>query len=178
MKWLAMLMLLLPVSTQAANNLGRLFLSPAERVSLDRLREISPAPQGQVQEGGSAEEDAVPAETSPVISINGYVKRSDGKATVWVNGLPVDEAESDDIKLEKNNGSSRVMVKSPTNGQKIKLKPGQYYEPASGKIADGTVGEVEPNADSAPRMLGKRQKEPIATPPVPMQGMDASTDTE
>lgn len=59
--------------------LGRLFFTPAERAALDRARAGIPADSDQ---------------TSTVIApkratrLNGFVERSDGKATVWVDGEP------------------------------------------------------------------------------------------
>ena len=56
--------------------LGTLFNSPEERARLDRLRRGEPeAARGPVR-------TSVPA-------VTGYVKRSDGRNTVWIDGAPV-----------------------------------------------------------------------------------------
>lgn len=59
-----------------AEDLGRLFYTPAERDQLDRLR------RG---------EEAQPAQAAPgaAHSVTGYVQRSDGRGVVWIDGRPV-----------------------------------------------------------------------------------------
>lgn len=58
--------------------LGTLFHTPEERARLDRLR------RGELPEPaeGTAREQRTPA-------VTGYVRRSDGRNTVWVDGTPV-----------------------------------------------------------------------------------------
>ena len=67
--------LLLALGAAQAEDLGTLFFSPAERDQLDRMR------RG---------EDVSP--TAPLTrehAITGYVQRSDGRGTVWIDGRPV-----------------------------------------------------------------------------------------
>ena len=61
----------LPAPAHAQSALGRLFFSPAERAALDRDTDTP--------------SDA--AESTPR-TLNGIVRRSDGKATVWIDGQP------------------------------------------------------------------------------------------
>lgn len=70
-------LLALPATTvQGAEPLGRLFYTPAERATLER--------QKQAASGG----EAVAAAT-----LNGVVRRSTGRNTVWINGTPVEEKD-------------------------------------------------------------------------------------
>ena len=55
--------------------LGTLFHTPEERAQLDRLRRGEP-------------EFAREARSGPHV-ITGYVKRSDGRGTIWIDGRPV-----------------------------------------------------------------------------------------
>lgn len=76
MKRLARCLLCLCIAfpaASAAEELGRLFHSPAERAALDAARQA-----GRQQPAGSA-----PAQ----VRIDGYVRRTDGRSTVWVNGV-------------------------------------------------------------------------------------------
>lgn len=69
------LLLFCASASACAADLGTLFHSPAERERLDKLR------RGEVKEG-AAEPVADPV-------ITGYVKRSDGKSTVFIDKQPV-----------------------------------------------------------------------------------------
>ena len=72
--------LLLAASTAAAaTDFGTLFMSPEERDRLDRLRRGDPV---QVTQGATTGQRAV----------TGYVKRSDGRSTVWIDGVPLQVA--------------------------------------------------------------------------------------
>jgi hypothetical protein len=61
----------------AAADFGTLFSTPQERARLDRLRRGEAAPEG------AARLDPDRA------GITGYVKRSDGRNTVWIDGIAV-----------------------------------------------------------------------------------------
>lgn len=61
----------------SAAELGTLFNTPEERDRLDRLRRGEP-PVAAASHG-----------TSRTPEVTGYVKRSDGRNTVWIDGVPV-----------------------------------------------------------------------------------------
>jgi hypothetical protein len=63
----------------AATELGTLFNTPEERARLDRLRRGEP-------------EVAARGATPGAREITGFVKRSDGRATVWIDGIPLQVA--------------------------------------------------------------------------------------
>lgn len=63
-----------------AQQVGRLFHTPAERSALDALRKAKPQPQKPA---------ARPAGEAQSARLDGYVTRSDGKSTLWVNGNTV-----------------------------------------------------------------------------------------
>lgn len=68
--------LLCAAATAGAAELGTLFHTPAERERLDRLRR--------------GEAPAAVAAGSPARrEVTGYVKRSDGLSTVWIDGVAV-----------------------------------------------------------------------------------------
>lgn len=69
-------LLAVPAAAVAADDLGVLFHTPEERARLDRLRR-----------GEATETAAGPVAAKP--EITGYVRRSDGRSTVWINGVPV-----------------------------------------------------------------------------------------
>ena len=65
-------------SMAATQSLGTLFLTPEERERLDRMRRGEPE---------------LPAAVAPAegrrSAVTGFVKRSDGRHTVWIDGMPV-----------------------------------------------------------------------------------------
>jgi hypothetical protein len=66
-----------------AESLGRLFHSAAERNALDAMRKAKLQPQ----------KPAAPRPPEPQSAqLDGYVARSDGKSTIWVNGSAVSNA--------------------------------------------------------------------------------------
>jgi len=69
---IALLILLAQCAPCGAQELGRLFFSPAERDALDARRREKP--------GGA------PAAAQAPVRSDGYVLRSGGRPTVWVNG--------------------------------------------------------------------------------------------
>lgn len=69
----------LVAATAGAAELGTLFTTPEERARLDRIRRGDPP----VSEATS------PTGRSGAPVVTGYVKRSDGRNTVWIDGSPV-----------------------------------------------------------------------------------------
>jgi hypothetical protein len=63
----------------SAAELGTLFTTPEERDRLDRLRRGEPAVAAAP---GSPDSARTP-------QVTGFVKRSDGRNTVWIDGVPV-----------------------------------------------------------------------------------------
>jgi hypothetical protein len=61
-----------------ADDLGTLFFTPEERLRLDKMR------RGEVTERIS-----VPGLSGPPRALTGFVQRSDGRTTVWIDGNPV-----------------------------------------------------------------------------------------
>jgi hypothetical protein len=73
----AALLLALAAPGALALELGTLFTTPEERVRLDRLRR------------GEPESAAGQTARAPNPTLTGFVKRSDGRNTVWIDGTPV-----------------------------------------------------------------------------------------
>jgi hypothetical protein len=73
----ALLFLAAGAAGAAEEPLGTLFLSADERARLDALRR------------GDARPGAAGAAASREPALTGYVQRSDGRTTVWIDGKPV-----------------------------------------------------------------------------------------
>ena len=72
----AALLFALAAASAGAAELGTLFHSPDERERLDRLRRGEPPP-------------TAPTAASGARQVTGFVQRSDGRGTVWIDGVPV-----------------------------------------------------------------------------------------
>jgi len=140
-RWPILFMLcVLPGAVVAADSLGRLFTTPAERASLDNLRSVSKIPAIDTSAAESSEEAEVAVIVPPpLVSVQGYVKRGDGKkGTVWVNHQPMQESSgNNDVQVGKlrQNGNS-VSLKLPATGKSLELKAGQAYDSETGQVKE------------------------------------------
>lgn len=125
----------------ATAKLGRLFFTPGERASLDIIRQNSKAPDRIVRAEDAVVEDALETEepkqvTNPVI-FKGFVSRSDGKNTLWINQSQTSEkAQQGEFvvgTLQKKTGQVKITV-TGAEKKNIALKPGQIYDPHSDQI--------------------------------------------
>lgn len=145
---IALLVSLLTIPLQAAPNddFGRLFSRPSERKSLDIMRQnqkLKVITQQDLQRESSTENE--PVELPEPVTLQGYVKRSDGSTTLWVNSKPVQENSAvDDVEIGHltkqqgvvKNSSDSLNVKIPATGKRIRLKAGQIYEPETNQIKE------------------------------------------
>ena len=132
----------------AAEELGRLFLTPQQRQDLDRRRATN-----------RAEEEAPQIREGP-LTVEGHLQRSGGKTTTWINGVPqYDGAAGRD--------AARVTVVPNAGEPGVSLKVGQTYERTSGEIrgilngSELIVGKPPKNTRPA------TARNPAAEPPAP-----------
>ena len=113
-----------------AQELGRLFFTPEQRASLDARR------RARLPEKPAA------AAASPVTRLDGFVKRSGGPSTVWVDGEALPASGPDDARiLERREAPSVAMPVGEGRGRVI-LKPGQSFDRESGQMHDA-IGDGE-----------------------------------
>lgn len=152
---LTLIISLCATQLQAApdDDFGRLFSRPNERKNLDILRQNQKlkvaTPQDALQSESTV--DAAPPELPDPITMQGYVKRSDGSSTLWINNKAVQEDSAvDDVQIGRLNkrassvaGSDSLNVNIPATGKHIHLKAGQVYEPETNKIKELKLLEKE-----------------------------------
>jgi hypothetical protein len=117
---------------RSAASLGRLFYTPAQRAALDVARRARPVPL-------AAQAEAPPLPPPPqVVSYGGIVRRSDGKAMLWINNRLVEEKEA--LKGLNLKGRVRpdgaVTLQVPDSGGSLEVKVGQSVEVHTGKVAE------------------------------------------
>lgn len=106
------------------SDLGKLFTDKTQRSQIDAVRS-----------GKSSKDEA---EQVDKVKVSGYMKRSDGKNVVWVNGEnTLEESKIDNVKVYPQNineNNKKVPVK--VDNQKIYLKPGESWSKSTGKVSD------------------------------------------
>ena len=157
---------LTPGTAIGAESFGRLFTTPAERANLNHLRKTTQLPK--IVPNQPAEAEAAPVVQSP-ISVEGYVKRGDGKkGTVWVNNAPMQEdSDSGGVAVGKlHRDGNQVQLKLPASGKNLSLKAGQVYDPET-----DSVSEVSAHA----KKMAKDEAEDSGT--IGANPSDATTET-
>lgn len=135
----------------AKEQYGRLFNSTNQRQQLESQR-TSPNRNTPIKNSVALEEPIEAPVTKPV-TLNGYVKRSDGKSTVWINRQPVQEntalntvqigklSRSEDVQKgrKQKTQTEKLNISLPANGQHVQLKAGQQYDPQHRQIKEVTT---------------------------------------
>lgn len=119
----ALLFLLIAGGAQA-QQLGRLFTTPAERAQLDRQRGGALPPPAVEQ--AMPPPAALPPSPPASVSVDGFVRRGNGTATVWINQQAQDNARVD----------GRAVTVPLASGGQARVQPGQRLDPATGKVEE------------------------------------------
>ncbi len=140
--------------TIAAEPVGRLFTSPAERSNLDYLRQTRNISAPVVIDAPTDAPEPAPIVLPRAVNLQGYVKRNDGKhGTVWVNNQALQENSGNkDVQVGRlSEESNRVPIKLSANGRRLNLKAGQVYDPETNRVHEarnhgaqgdsGTIGD-------------------------------------
>jgi hypothetical protein len=129
------LLLLAPTTDVLAQELGRLFFTPEQRAALDARRKAR-----------VPDTPTVAIVASPTTRVDGFVRRSGGPSTVWLNGEPLGEHGADSPSIVRGPTSDpRVSVPVGDGGIRFSLKPGQVLDRNSGEVRDvlGPNGEIK-----------------------------------
>ena len=111
---------------------GRLFFTPQQRATLDNARAQTHEPK------------AGPAPLSGSVTFKGYVQRSDGRTTVWVNREALHDQALD-------HGKGPPTLRVPTATRWVPLKAGQSMDATSGSVEEGyTSSRGKSSASTSP----------------------------
>jgi hypothetical protein len=136
----------------AGDQYGRLFNNSNQRLSIENQR-FNPTRAQHLPKKNIELESTTEAPIVKPVTLNGFVKRSDGKTTVWVNRQPIQEnTQIDNIrigiisttpKVQKGRKSlaqtDSLNINFPTNGEGVQLKAGQQYDPERRQIIEVTT---------------------------------------
>jgi hypothetical protein len=113
------------IPAASAQDIGRLFFTEEQRAALDARR------RARVPDRPSA-----PAVTSPTTRVDGYVRRSGGPSTVWVNGESLGVEGTDAPRIESGRREGRVSIPVGEGAVRFSLKPGQVLDRGTGEVRD------------------------------------------
>jgi hypothetical protein len=125
----AMLICVLLPAPARAQELGRLFFTPEQRANLD-LRRNARMP----------DRPTAPL-AAPTTRVDGYVKRSSGPSTVWINGEPLNEGAAEAPRIDASRDRGTVSVNAE-GGARVRLKPGETLDRGNGDVRD-VLGDGE-----------------------------------
>jgi hypothetical protein len=100
-----------------AQDLGRLFFTPEQRAALDARRKAR-----------VPDKPAAAVVASPTTRLDGYVRRSIGPSTVFVNGESLNETPRE--------RDGRVAVPRGDSGARVGMKPGEVLNRGTGEVRD------------------------------------------
>ncbi|TRZ68527.1 MAG: hypothetical protein D4S02_03625 [Rhodocyclaceae bacterium] len=125
----ALAIALLAVYAQAAP-IGRLFFTPDRRAALERQRQLN------IQE--KTQEETVEVAS---VHLNGVVRRTGNKTTVWVNGRPqqVDNANTGILVTPSSRDMDRVNIRVGDESS-TSLRVGETLNRATQEMSDGLAG--------------------------------------
>lgn len=125
---------LLAAPASQAQELGRLFFTPDQREALDARRKAR-----------VPDKAAAATVVSPTTRLDGYVKRSTGPSTVWVNGEGLLETSPEAPRIgatQRDDGRVSIGVGVGDGGARIGLRPGETLDRSSGEVRD-VIGDGE-----------------------------------
>jgi hypothetical protein len=152
----------------AAEPLGRLFYTPAQRAQLDTLR-------AQKNVAPPVQEAKEPAAAPEVVTYGGIVRRSDGKSTVWINNRMVNDGKPlDDISISsRRRADDRVSVSLPQVPGAVELRVGQSLDVQTGSVSEPFTRRAK---DTVPHAA--KEPPPPAAKSDPPRGVRRDADQE
>ena len=124
----------------AADDLGRLFTTPEQRSTLEKLRHQKPVQEITIPEivlEGPEIEEEKPEIGG--ITVKGLVYRENGKSTAWVNSGNTYEGNLSNQYIQvdaKGINPDEVEIEIPLNETRVRLKSGETYNPESDEVKD------------------------------------------
>ena len=119
----------LPCASQT-EDLGRLFFTPEQRAALDARRKAR-----------VPDKPAAAVVASPTMRLDGYVKRSGGPSTVWLNREALDETSPEAPRILPGQDAG-VAVGVGDGRARIRMKPGEVLDRGNGEVRD-VIGDGE-----------------------------------
>jgi hypothetical protein len=154
-----LLLALLSIANMAsAAELGRMFFTPAQRATLDNARKQNI----RVEIGTESEQQPAAAPVPQNVSVNGVIRRSDGKNTIWLNNRIVNEQQPGGMNATLGKTDDRVRLNVPDSGRNVDLKVGQTVEIVSGTIEESYLRRPAAKPEIKPAPEGEKTAGDVA----------------
>jgi hypothetical protein len=131
-----------PFITATANEqpIGRLFSTQRDRAVLDQARQTGS--KNRI-ETNNASKDQI----GDQITLDGFVKKNNGKTTVWINQVPQHGRENTQgITIIQSDHHSSVISMQLPSGKSVELKAGQTFDATNGKVSDVYNDQSKPGS--------------------------------
>ena len=166
---LCLLCLVSMIGGVPAAELGRIFFTPAQRATLDNARKQNI----RVEIGNDSEPQPAAAPVPQNVRLNGMIRRSDGKNTIWLNNRVVNEQQPGTLNAEIGKADNKVRLSVPDSGRNVDLKVGQTVEIVSGTIEESYVRRPTAKAEPKPPTESEKTSDDVAkvTPATPREAV-------
>lgn len=115
----------------AAQELGRLFFTPEQRAALDARR------------AARLPDKPAAAQESPTTRVDGFVSRSSGRSTMWVDGEPLqDGAQPEGLRVQRSRDTGKLTVTFGEQARRIEIRVGETLDRSTGDVK-GVMGSGE-----------------------------------
>jgi len=126
MRFAFLLVMLIAAPAAQSQEVGRLFFTPDQRANLDQRRKAR-----------VPDKPAAATVAAPVTRVDGYVTRSAGPSTVWINGESVPENAPEAPRIGSGRDpSGSVSISVGESGKRVRLKPGESLDRGNGEVHD------------------------------------------
>ncbi len=128
----------------------RLFTTAPQREHLDALREGTPPPERSAE---SRRQTAVPvpeetdeAKKPPSVELQGFVRSDEGRSAVWANGENTLNGDTigGELRVDSGRIDGRTVMITLPNGRTARLRPGQVWDPETGRVRDEYLRKSRP----------------------------------
>ena len=128
----ALIVLLAAAPSAQGQALGRLFFTPDQRETLDARRKAR-----------VPDKPVAATVVAPTTRVDGFVKRSAGPSTVWINGESMNETAPEAPRIDSGRSASdSVTINVGESGKRMRLRPGETLDRGNGEVRD-VIGDGE-----------------------------------
>lgn len=122
----------LPLMPATANEqpIGRLFSSQRDRATLDQARQTGN--KNRIETNTPLKD-----QLGDQITLDGFVRKNNGKTTVWINQVPQHGRENaQGITIVQSGHHTNVVSMQLPSGKSVDLKAGQTFDATNGRVSD------------------------------------------